>query len=66
MIQQKATVEFDGKSKLTISGELLPASPGVHDALTALLSEAKPPKATVEYKTQNNVVTYSLTFEAND
>lgn len=61
-MEQKATVEFDATAKtLTISGELLPISPGVHDALLALVQN---PELTAgnSFDVERNVIKYWIRF----
>jgi hypothetical protein len=62
MVNQNAKVEFDGRTNLTVSGELLPFSEGEHNALVALLDEANPPVVNVEFKNENSVLRYVLSF----
>lgn len=63
-MQQNATLNFEPVGKvLKISGEIIPATPDEHDVLVKLLDEANPPEVSVEFKTVNNIVTYSLVFK---
>lgn len=61
-MQQSANVEFDFQGeKLTITGELLPASPTIHDQLAALVGGKI--SAVVKFKNERNIITYSLVVE---
>ena len=62
MVNQNAKVEFDGRTNLTVSGEFLPFSEGEHDALVALLDDKNPPVVSVEFKNDNSVLRYTLSF----
>ena len=66
-MEQKATVEFDAQDgTLTISGELLPHSEGVHDMLVDFLAGEHGMRHALDFDMTRNVVTYSVKVSRHD